>query len=210
MKIKLLVADQNQLFRELLTKQFAMTPDIEVVAEAASSAEVLDKLNLVAVDIVLTEVFAPNLNGIELAKHISLAHPLIKVVALTTNIEKQVIQDMIQSNAWGYLIKDVTFVQLCDHIRLINKGNRILSPNVQSRLIEDFISRDATKTQKLTKREAEVLLLLAEGKTIKEISDKIFVSVKTTCTHRQHIFEKLGFENMAQLVRYAYKMGLVT
>lgn len=210
MKIKLLVADQNQLFRELLTSQFALTTDIEVVAEAGDTSDILDKLSLVKVDIVLTEVFAPNLNGIEIAKILHVAHPQVKVVALTSNVEKNVIKDMIQSNAWGYILKDVAFIQLCENIRFVHNGNRILSPFAQSQLIEEYIARDGSKTQKLTKRETEVLLLLAEGKTIKQISDTFFVSIKTTCTHRQHIYEKLGFENMAQLVRYAYKMGIVT
>lgn len=210
MKIKILIADQSKLFRELLAMQLATTSDLEVVAEASKGAEILDKVMLTNTDIVLTEVFAPDLNGAEVARALQVTHPNIKVVALTSNEEKSVLEEMLESNAWGFFLKNIDFAQLCDNLRCIHKGNRKICQEAQNMLIEAYFEKKNDKISTLTKREKEVLLMLAEGKSIKQISDVLFVSIKTTCTHKQHIFEKLGFENLAQLVRYAHKRGLVT
>ena len=210
MKIKLLLADDNQLFRELLNARLSQTSDLEVVAEAGEGVEILDKTGLSKPDIVLTEVLAPRINGIEVTKSLKRMYPNVKVAALTVHSEKNIIKGMLEAQAWGYLMKNSTFDQLVECLRQIHSGNKRLSPDVQGVLIEDYLERGGIRTDLLTKRETEILKLLAEGKSIKEISETFFISVKTAGTHKQNIFDKLGFENIAQLVRYALRNGIVS
>lgn len=211
MKIRILLADNNQLFRELLAERFSQTTDMEVVAEAEISEEVLDKAGLVQPDVILMEVISPQLNGVELTKAIYKFNPNIKVIALTSLLEKQIIKDMFEAKAWGYLMKKCTFEQLADSIRQISTGNKQVSPDVQSILIESYLDRNGLSgIAILTKRELDVLKLLAEGKSIKEISQTFFISIKTVGTHKQNIFEKMGFENLSQLIRFALIHGIVS
>ena len=211
MKIKLLLADENQLFRELLSERFSETPDFEVVAEAGEGVEILDKVGLINTDIVLTEVVSPHLNGIEVTKSLQKQMPSVKVVALTTLSEKNFIKDMLEAKAWGYLMKNDSFEQISEGLRQVYSGNKRISPDVQNVLIDDYLYWKETKNvNPLTKRELEIMKLLAEGKSIKEISEIFFISIKTAGTHKQNIFEKMRFDNLAQLVRYALKNGIVS
>jgi DNA-binding NarL/FixJ family response regulator len=211
MKIKLLLADENQLFRELLTDKFSETSDLEVVAEAGEGIEILDKAALINPDIVLTEVLSTRLNGIEITKTLQKEMPSVKVVALTTICEKNFIRGILGAKAWGYLTKNESFEHLSDGLRRVHTGNMSISPEIQSILLDDYLDRNKSKeTNNLTKRETEILKLLAEGKSIKEISETYFISIKTAGTHKQNIFEKMGFDNVSQLVRYALKTGIIS
>lgn len=211
MKIKLLLADENQLFRELLTDRFSETADIEVVAEAGEGIEILDKAALINPDIVLTEVLSHGLNGIEITKILNKEMPSVKVVALTSIRERDFIRGMLGAKAWGYLTKDESFEHLCDGLRRVYSGNMSISQDIQSVLLDDYLDRNKTReSNNLTRRETEILKLLAEGKSIKEISETYFISIKTAGTHKQNIFEKMGFDNISQLVRYALKTGIIS
>lgn len=210
MRIKLLLAFQNQLYRELLRVRFSKTHDIEIVAEAGNESEVLDKVGLAKVDIVLMDVYSPGFGGVEFTKQLTTKYPTIKTVVLTNQFDRNVVKSMLEAKIWGYFITDITFEQLCDNLRQVFSGNKQISPEVQSILIDDYLDRGTMKMAQLTKRESEILKLLAEGESINQISEALFISIKTTCTHKQNIFDKMGFENIAQLVRYAYKVGIVS
>lgn len=211
MKIKILLADENQLFRELMAERFSRTDDIEVVGETGEGLEILEKLNFIQTDIVLTEVISHRLNGIEVTKSLQKQSPSVKVVALTNLLEKNFIKSMLEANAWGYLLKNNSFEQISDCICQIHSGLKRISPEVQSALIDDYLDRNGRiDYTPLTMRESEILTMLAEGKSIKEISETYFISIKTAGTHKQNIFEKMGFENIAQLVRYALINGIVS
>lgn len=210
MKIKILHADDNALFRELLREGFEKTADIEVVAEANTLYDIYDKVNLIKVDIVLTDVFTPGLNGIITTKELQVKNPQVKVVALTNYFEKNVVKEIMEAKAWGYLNKNISFENLCGSIRQIHEGRKCISQEIQNALIEDYLDRGIQKKTPLTKREMEILKLLAEGRSIKEISEKYFISIKTAGTHKHNIFEKMGFDNLAQLIKYAIKTGIVS
>lgn len=211
MKIKILLADENQLFRELMAERFSRTDDMEVVAETGEGLGILEKVSLIPTDIVLTEVISPRLNGIEVTKSLQKQSPAVKVVALTNLFEKNFIKSMLEANACGYLMKNNSFEQIGDSIRQINSGAKRLSPEVQNILIDDYLDRNGKiDFLPLTMRESEILAMLAEGKSIKEISETYFISIKTAGTHKQNIFDKMGFENLAQLVRYAFINGIVS
>jgi two-component system, NarL family, response regulator NreC len=211
MKIRILLADNNQLFRELLTERFSKTTDMEVVAEAENGDEVLDKVGLVQPDMILLEVAIPGINAAELTKTILKSYPNTKVVALTSLIDKQIIKGMLEANAWGYLLKKCTFEQLALSILQVASNKKHVSTDIQPILIEEYLDRNGLNgISNLTKRELDVLKLFAEGKTIKDISETFFISVKTVGTHKQNIFEKMGFENLSQLIRYALNHGIVS
>lgn len=211
MKIKILLADENQLFRELMAERFSRTDDIEVVAEVGEGLEILEKVSFIQTDIVLTEVISHRLNGIEVTKSLQKNTPSVKVVALTNLLEKNFIKSMLEANAWGYLLKNNSFEQINDCIHQIHSGSKRISPEVQNALIDDYLDRNGKiDYTPLTIRESEILTMLAEGKSIKEISETYFISIKTAGTHKQNIFEKMGFENLAQLVRYALINGIVS
>lgn len=211
MKIRILLADDNQLFRELLAERFLKTTDMEVVAEAEDSEDVMQKVVLLQPDIVLLEVASPCYNGVELSKMISKTNPLTKVVALTSTLEKQLVKDLFEASVWGYLLKKCTFEQLTISISHISIGSKQVSEDVQSLLIESYLDKVTMGGMAvLTKRELDVMVLLAEGKSIKEIAETFFISIKTVGSHKKNIFEKMGFENISQLIRFALSHGIVS
>lgn len=210
MKIKVLLADDNQLFRELLAERTAETSDVEIIGEADTMQQVMEIVNNSKPHIVLMEVLFKQKNGIEITRILGKDHPEVKVVALTNHKEKALIKGMLEANAWGYISKNSTFDQLMNYIREISTGKKTLSPDIQSILIDDYLENNSNKSDILSKRETEIMKLLAEGKSIREIAESNFISIKTAGTHKQNIFDKMGFENMAQLIKYALLNGIVS
>lgn len=210
MKIKILLADDNHLFRELLAARIALTEEFEVIAEAGNGEELLEKIRYAKPDILLMEPVLPGMAGTEMVRSISVMHPETRVIALTSRNEKKMLKEMLEAKAMGYILKDCSFDQLLDSIKQVHSGKKYLSADVQSILIDDYLERAANKDGALTSREMEILKLLADGKSIKEISETLFISIKTTGTHKQHIFDKLQFENMAQLIKYTMNNGIIS
>lgn len=211
MKIRILLADSNHIFCELLAERFSKTTGMEVVGEAEDTEDVMQKAVTLQPDIILLEVDSLHFNGVELTKMICKFCPQTKVVALTTRMEKQLIKDLLEANAWGYLLKKCTFEQLEVSITHITSGKKQISEDVQSLLIESYLEKAIKgKGAVLTKRELDVMKLLAEGKSTKDIADTFIISIKTVGTHKKNIFEKMGFENISQLVRFALSHGIVS
>lgn len=210
MKINILLADDNQLFREIMAERFKETDDIEVIAEAEDGQEIFEKVRIFNPEIILMDIGIPCMKGIETTKSLYREFPDIKVIALTTRKEKSYIKGMLEANAWGYLLKSSSYEQLVDSIRQIHSGRKCLSTSVEKIIIDDYLGRNSKGSESLTNRESEILKSLAEGKSIREISEKLFISIKTVGTHKQNIFDKLQFENMAQLIKYALKNGIVS
>lgn len=210
MTIKVLIADDNRLFREILAIRFRDTTEIEIIAQAEDGMEVLEKVRFSKPDVVLMDIRMPRMNGIDTTIALHKDFPEIRVIALTTFNENIYIKAMLEANAWGYLLKDSTFEQLVEAIKQVYAGKKYFSTDVEGIIIEDYLGRTPREKVKLTKRESEILKLLAEGKSIREISELLFVSIKTVGTHKQNIFDKLDFDNMAQLIKYALNNGIVS
>jgi two-component system, NarL family, response regulator NreC len=210
MKIKVLIADDNQLFRELLTDRFNETTNIEVVAEAEDGPEILQKVKLFEPDIVLMDIGMSRLKGLETTRILKRDFPDVKAMALTARDERNYIKGMLEVGGWGYLLKNCTFDQLVESITKVHSGKKCLSTDVEGIIIEDYLGHNLRGTTVLTEREIDILRLLAEGKSIREISEANFISIKTVGTHKQNIFDKLGFQNLAQLIRYALNNGFVS
>ncbi|MFA5850474.1 MAG: response regulator transcription factor [Bacteroidales bacterium] len=213
MSIKVLIADDNQLFREILAKLFKHANDIEIVAQAENGLEVLDRVMQYQPDIVLMDIAMPRLNGIDTTVALVKQLPGIKIIALTAYDDKTNIKGMLTAGARGYLLKSCKYDQLVDAIIQVNNGKKYISTDVAEIIIQDYLGQDSPgkiRHPKLTERESEVLTLLAEGKTIREISEILFISVKTVGSHKENIFEKMEFENMTQLIKFALKNGIVS
>jgi DNA-binding NarL/FixJ family response regulator len=210
MTIKVLIADDHQLFREGLTNLLADAADIEVIAQAENGQEVLEKVRFSKPDIVLMDIGMPLLNGIDTTMALRKEFPDIKTIALSMHDEKTYIKGMFEAGAWGYLLKNCAYNQLVDAIIQVYNGEKYLDTHATKVIIQDYLKNDSWGMIKLTERESEVLKLLAEGRSIREISEALFISIKTVGSHKQNIFDKLEFENMAQLIKFALKNGIVS
>ncbi len=215
-KIRVLLVDDHRLLREGLNALLT-TDDIEVCGSLNSGEEAVTNAPVLKPDIVLMDIVMTGMTGIEATRWIKESNNSIKVILISSEIRKELLEAGIQSGIDGYLPKDVSKVTLLEAIRAVSKGERFFSEAVTKLIFEDFfqktqavsLSGKITTINELTKRENEVLSGLASGKGNREIADQLFISVKTVDTHRAHILDKLGLKNNAELVKYAVKNNLV-
>lgn len=213
MNIKILIADDHQLFREGLINLLSDASNIEIVANAENGKEAIEKAVIHKPDIVIMDIRMPLLSGVEATAQLTAAHPEIKVIALSMHSEKHYVKGMLEAGAVGYLFKNCTYSQLINAIETVYSGNRFLSNEITEVLIDDYLNKGndiEDSIEELTERELEVLRLYAEGKTTRDISEQLFVSVKTVGTHKQHIQEKLDLKTNVDMVKFALKRGIIT
>jgi DNA-binding NarL/FixJ family response regulator len=211
MAIKVLIADDHQLFREGLVNLISSAPDIEVVGEAKDGLEATKKAKKLKPDLILIDIGMPNMNGIEATKAIKRDDPAIKIIAVSMHSDRQFVKGVLEAGADGYLLKNCTYRQLIDAVQSVVSGKKYLSDDITEMVIKGYLDPDEDPESKndLSEREIEVLKLYAEGKSTREISERLFISVKTVGTHKQHIFEKLGIKSNADMIKYAIKEGLI-
>ena len=212
MRIKVLIADDHQLFREGLANLLFSVENIEVIAQAKDGNEVIEKVKHFKPDVVLLDIAMPVLNGIEATKKIKALFPEIKTITVSMHSDKQYVKGALEAGADGYLLKNCTYRQLTDAIQSVYDGKKYLSQDITELVISGYLTPSATDTNEystLSEREKDIFLLFAEGKSTKEISDKLFISVKTVNTHKQNILDKLGLKSNADIVKYALKNGLI-
>jgi DNA-binding NarL/FixJ family response regulator len=198
----------RQGLRGLLEKQ----PDMEVVAEAADGRTALMLVEELSPDVVIMDVAMPDLNGIEATRQIIARHPGIKVLALSMYSDRRFVAGMLGAGASGYLLKDCAFEELIQAIRSITANQTYLSTTIAGIVVKNYITlmekNDSSAFSTLTSREREVLQLLVEGRTAKEIAGQLRLSLKTIETHRQQLMDKLNIHNIAQLTKYAIREGI--
>lgn len=212
MAIKVLIADDHQLFREGLVNLISSAPDIEVIAEAKDGKEATEKTKQLKPDVVLIDIGMPEMNGIEATRILKKQQSGVKVIAVSMHSDRQFVKGILEAGADGYLLKNCTYRQLIDAIQSVVEGKKYLSDDITEMVIKGYLdpADDVNDNQsELSEREMEILKLYAEGKSTREISEKLFISVKTVGTHKQHIFEKLGLKSNADMVKYAIKEGLI-
>jgi DNA-binding NarL/FixJ family response regulator len=213
MPIKILIADDHQLFREGLITLLSESQEIEILAQTDNGKQTIDKAKKLNPDIVIMDIGMPLINGIEATGILHVEAPGIKVIALTMHAEKHFIKGMLEAGAYGYLFKNCAYDELIEAIHTVYSGKKYLSNDITEVIIHDYIGQEkaahSNETQ-LSEREQEILKLIAEGKSSREISDTLFISVKTVGTHKQHILEKLNLNSTADLVKYAIKKGLIS
>jgi len=196
--------------RSLLEKQ----PDMEVVAEAENGRTTVQLSRRFRPDVVLMDIIMPDLNGIEATRQIVAESPGVKVIALSMHSDRKFVTEMLNVGASGYLLKDSAFEELGKALRTVANNQIYLSPKIGGLLVKDYLPNISTKGSSaspvLTHREREVIQLFAEGKTTKQIASCLYLSVKTVETHRKKIMDKLGFNSIAELTKYAIREGLTS
>ena len=206
------LADDHVLLRDGIKRIIEESPDLRVVAEASDGLELLRVLKQQHdVDMVLLDISMPGLRGIEAVREVKISFPSIKVLILTMHKKKEYIRHAFSAGADGYLLKEATGDELFDAISTIRKGENYVSNAFSKELIIELLQLYRTggklETEVLTTREREVLKLIAEGKSSKEIADLLFISIYTVNNHRAKIIKKLGMKKTADLVRYAIRKG---
>ena len=208
--IKVLIADDHAVVLEGLKQILSETPDIIVSAQATNGQEVLDKIRTNNVDVVVLDIAMPGRSGLDTLMHLKRERPSLPVLVLSVHPEDQYAVRVLKAGAYGYLTKDSAPDQLVAAIRKVVTGGKYVSPSLAEKLAFDLES-DTGKPlhETLSDREYEVLCMIALGKTVKEIADKLSLSVKTISTYRARILEKMNMHSNAQLVRYATEHKLL-
>ncbi|HZK97484.1 MAG TPA: response regulator transcription factor [Prolixibacteraceae bacterium] len=212
MSIRILIADDHQLFREGIANLLSASPQIEIVAQAENGQEAIEKAKNLKPDIIIMDLSMPVINGVDATRILHKELPEIRVLVLSMHCDKHYIKEGLEAGASGYLFKNCTYDQLIEAVNTVYQGKKYLSDKITEVLIQDYLSKEekvCDNSQKLSERESEILKLKAEGKSTREISDILFISVKTVGTHKQHILEKLNLKSTADLIKYAIKKGIV-
>ncbi|MEQ8190319.1 MAG: response regulator transcription factor [Candidatus Eremiobacterota bacterium] len=211
MKIKILLSDDHKLFRQGLRTLLEKQSDMTVTGEADNGISTIELSEKLLPDVILMDISMPDMNGIEATKRIISNNPAIKIIALSMHSDKRFITEMLKSGASGYLLKDSAFEELSIAIRTVMKNQNYLSSTITDIVIRDYINiknKENSAFTLLSSREREVLQLLSEGKTTKEIALCLQVSSKTIETHRKQIMDKLNIYSMAELTKYAIREGI--
>lgn len=214
-KIRLLLVDDHVLMRSGLRLILNAQPDMEVVGEAAEGREALEKARELSPDIVLMDITMPGMSGLDALERLKKEMPAVKVILLTAHDDETYMERAMTSGGSGYVLKRATEAELINAIHAVQQGGVYLHPTMTRALVNQLQRKSATQEKqnhlesKLSEREREVLKLIAQGYTNKEIADMIFLSVKTVETHKAHIMDKLELHSRAELVRYALDNGLL-
>ena len=214
-KIKVLIVDDHTLVRDGIRALLALVADIEVVDEAANGREALEKVKKLAPDVVLMDLAMPIMSGLEATRRIRRKFPRIKVLALTQYEDREYIVPTIEAGARGFVSKTAAFSELASAIQAVNQGGSFLSPMAAAAVVEECQQKITTEGEKdsyqnLTDREREMIKLVAEGYTAKEIADMLVISLRTVETHKTNLMKKLDLRNKADLIRFAIRKGIIT
>jgi len=212
-KYRIVIADDHTILREALKALLSSDPSFEVVGEAEDGREAIQVVKKFIPDLILIDLSMPKLNGMDAIKEIKKQSSETKVLVLTVHKTEEHLLASLQSGADGYISKDATHSELEIAIRSVLGGKSYLSPEISEKVIEGYLEGRKTLRSRwdtVTQREREVLKLVAEGYTNKEIADFLFVSVKTVEKHRANLMKKLDLHNVSALTAFAMKKGLIT
>lgn len=214
MPLRLLIADDHPIVRAGLRSLLEPQTDMEVVAEVEDGAGAVQAVQADPPDLVLIDVSMPGMNGLEATNRISAAAPEVKVLILSMHSDRRFVRAALRSGAHGYLLKECAQDELVAAIRAVLAGQVYVSSKADFSLLEEYRSEwprsDDSPLSSLTPREREVLQLLAEGHSGREIAERLHVSVKTAGTHREHVMRKLGTHSVAGLTKLAIREGLTS
>ena len=215
-RIKGLLVDDHQLIRDGIQSMLEHTDDLEMVGSVSSGEDSINQVRENRPDVILMDIMMGGMTGIEATRWVKEFDSTIKVILLTMEISRDYVSAGIKSGVDGYLPKDVDKETLLEALRTVHQGGRFFNDAIMKLVFEDFYSHEKLKStdkklpNDLTKREYEVLGLVAAGKTNKELAEGLFISTKTVETHKTHIMEKLGLKNTTELVKYAIKNKIIS
>lgn len=214
--IKIAIADDHGLLRQGIEALLKKMDNVEVIGSMSSGEEAVNFAREHNPDVFLLDIVMRGMTGIEATRWIKEQNPESKIILISSEVSKEYISAGIKSGIDGYLNKDVDQQTLFTAIQTVLKGERYFTPEVTALVFQDFFLKEkggkglpSKKTSILSKREEEILTLIASGKALKEIAEELFISNKTVETHKLHIQDKLGLTNTAQLVKYAIEHGLI-
>lgn len=212
MRIRIIIADDHKMVREGLRSLLEKQPDMEVIGEAENGRTMLKLVQDMSPNMIIMDVAMPDLNGIEATQKVMAKMPSVKVLALSMYSDKRFVAGMLRAGALGYLLKDCAFDELVRAVHTVIAGQIYLSPAIAEIVVKNYIHRlektNSSAFSVLTTREREVLQLLAEGNSAKEIAYHLNLSVKTVETYRHQIIDKLRVHSIAELTKYAIRQGL--
>ena len=207
--IRILLADDHALVRHGFRMILAAEPDMEIAGEAGNGREAVELAQKLKPDVVVMDVTMPELNGIEATRRLIELSPRTRVLALSMHKDAVYVREILRAGARGYLLKDSADSDLLAAVRAVAKGEGYLSPGVSDAVLSDYRRHVTDPLDLLTSREREVLQLIAEGKTNKEIATSLGLSVYTVEAHRGRLMEKLNLHSTGELVRFAVRSGLI-
>ncbi len=214
MSVRIIIADDHTIVRHGLTKLLQQTNDVEVIAQAQNGHATLELARELSPDVIVMDVGMPDLNGIDATQQILRENPKIKVLALSMHSGRKFVVAMLKAGASGYLLKDCALEELTTALETILSGKIYLSPAITDIVVDSYVRQPAESDQSafsvLSQREREVLQLMAEGNTTKQIALRLHISPKTVEGHRLRLMSKLDIDNVAQLTKYAIQEGLTS
>jgi DNA-binding NarL/FixJ family response regulator len=212
MGIRILLADDHEIMREGLCALLRKDSEMEVLGQADNGRIAVEMARKLSPDVVIMDVGMPNLNGIDATRQMRSEQPEIKVLALSMHSGRSTIAKMLKAGATGYMLKESAFTELLNGIRAVCGNQTYLCPQVSKIVLNDYVNMlsdpNRSSGEHLTPREREVLQLVAEGKTTKEIASSLHIEIKTVDAHRGHIMDKLKIHNVAGLTKYAIRESL--
>jgi DNA-binding NarL/FixJ family response regulator len=211
--IRVLLVDDHTLVRAGIRSLLEKIPEVEVVGEASNGREALEFVRLQLPNLVLMDIAMRDLGGLEALPRIRKSFPTVKVVILSAHANEEYVIRALRSGAAGYMLKDAATVELELVIKSVAQGKTYLSPSISRPVIDSYLQRvgaDVSPLDQLTSRQREILQLIAEGKSTKEIASTLGISVKTVETHRLQLMARLNIHDVPGLVRYAIRSGLVS
>lgn len=207
-RIRVLIADDHGILREALRTYLQLQPEFEVVGEAISGSEVLEKTELVKPDIVIMDISMPNMSGIECASILKTKFPSVKVLALTSHDEEEQLRECLLAGIHGYVLKKSFSEDLRLALLTVYRGSTYIDAAISLKL-PTLLSSDVTHTGRLSDREMQVIALIAKGLSLKDVGNQLKISVKTVETYKSRSLEKLNLKSRAELVKYALENGLL-
>lgn len=208
MKIRIVIADDHRVMLDGIRALLRDVSNLEIVGDALNGEELIVQVRIHQPDVVLTDIQMPVKDGIEASKEIHAAYPNVKIVALTMLNESMFIKRMLEAGVSGYVTKNVDKDELVRVIHKVAKGEKHFSEEVTAQLMNNFSAQTSSPVESLTKREKEILQLISQGLTDKQIAEKVFLSALTVISHRKNILSKLGLKNKVEITRFAMENGL--
>ena len=212
MTIRLMLADDHRMLREGLSRSMS-EHGFDVVGEARDGVEAVNMAYALTPDVVLMDVSMPEMDGVEACRQVRLAVPGTKVVMLTMHADQDVLANAIRAGACGYLVKDCSTEEIAEAVRMASNGDTALSPQLAASMLNEVRKLDQAPTREdrvVTKREEEVLQLIADGCSTPEVAEQLFISQKTVKNHLASIYQKLDARDRTQAVLQAVRMGIVS
>jgi DNA-binding NarL/FixJ family response regulator len=210
----IILADDHRILRDGLRAIIEKQPDMEVLGEAENGRDAVELVHVKKPDIVIMDISMPDMNGIEATRRIIAACPETKVLALSMHADRRYVMEMLQAGAAGYILKDAASEELVHALNAIRDGHKYLCHKIADVVLRDYMDLASKQVKSafslLSPREREVLQLIAEGKSTKDIASLLRVSVKTVETYRKQMMDKLGMHSIAELTKYAIREGLIT